>query len=98
MVAMPPAMVSGVGLKVAPVGDAPLAAARIVGVHAVGAPAEGADREAAADDLAQRGEVRSDAEALLRAATAHPERDDLVEDQEDVQALGDLAQLLEEAL
>src|SRR5262245_40744728 len=46
--------------------DAALAVARVVGIHHVRAPAEGADREPAADDLAERGEVRADAEALLR--------------------------------
>ena len=60
-------------------------------VHDLGPPTEGAHVEAAADDLAEAGEVGPDAEPALRAASAHPEAGDhLVEDQErtDAVALG----------
>ena len=42
-------------------------------VHDLGAAAEGADRHAAADHLAERGEVGADAEQLLRAAEVDAE-------------------------
>ena len=60
-------------------------------VHHVGPPTERADVEAAADHLAEAGEVGRDAEQALRAAPAHPEAGDhLVEDQQrtDPVALG----------
>ena len=50
----------------------------------LGAPADGADRETAADDLAERRQIRRHAEAALRtleAADAEA-RDDLVEDEQ----------------
>ena len=53
-------------------------------LHDLALAAERADREAAADDLAERGEVRRDAVELLRAAERDAEaRDDLVEDEHD---------------
>ncbi len=61
--------------------------------------AEGAHREAAADDLAERGEVGRDAVALLRAAERHAEAgDDLVEDEHDAVRVAQVAQTLQEAL
>src|SRR5207253_9719924 len=67
--------------------DARRALARVVGAHDVGPATEGADGQAAADDLAERREVGPDAEPLLRPAPRNPERDDLVEDQNDPVAL-----------
>src|SRR5207244_1262324 len=62
-------------------------------VHDLRRPAVGADGEAAADDLAERGEVGRDVEALLRAAEGEAEAGhDLVEDEERAVVLRDLAQ------
>jgi hypothetical protein len=56
-------------------------------VHDVGAAAVGADRQAAADDLAEAGQVRPHAEDRLRAAGRRAEaRDHLVEDEQDAVA------------
>src|SRR5215469_7801144 len=87
----------GVCIEGAAVADLALAPARIVGVHYLLAAAEGAHGEAAADDLAEGGQVGTDAEALLGAAFGDAEGDDLVEDEHDAVAVGDLAQSLEEA-
>ena len=70
--------------------------ARVVGGHDVGASAEGAHRQAAADDLAEAGQVGTDAVHLLQAARGEPEGDHLVEDEQDAALGGDLAQSLEE--
>src|SRR5204863_782046 len=51
-------------------------------VHHVGPPTERGKGVPAADDLAKRGEIGPDAEQRLGAAMRHPERDDLVEDQQ----------------
>src|SRR5205085_5526763 len=51
-------------------------AARREQLHHVPAAAEGCERQAAADDLSQDGEVRHDAETLLRAAARDPEAGD----------------------
>jgi hypothetical protein len=60
--------------------------------------AEGADRHAAADDLAERGEVGAHAGELLHAAARHPEAGhDLVEDQQGAVAVAGRAQALQEA-
>ena len=55
---------------------------RIEDVHVVGGAGDGADREAAANDLAEAGEVRRDAVEALRAAMAQPEGNHLVEDEQ----------------
>src|SRR6266545_5022928 len=87
-----------VGIEGAAVTDSTLAAARVIVVHHLGAPAESAHGEAPADDLAERGEVGTNAEALLRSPRPHAEGDHLVEDQQNTQAGRHLAQPLEEAL
>src|SRR5215210_1908074 len=52
-------------------------------VHYVAATAEGGQRQAPADDLAEHGQVRRDAVALLRAPARDPKSgDDLVKDEE----------------
>ena len=62
-------------------------------VHDVGAPAVDAQRQAAADDLAQAGQVGLDAEELLRAAARDAEAgDDLVEDQQRAVLVAERAQ------
>ena len=67
-------------------------------VHQVGPAAVRPDRHPAADDLAQRGEVRPDAEPRLGAAGPEPEPGDhLVEDEQRAVGAGRLAQVLEEA-
>src|SRR5207244_10199339 len=78
--------------------DARSALPRIVVRHDVAPAAERADGQAATDDLAERREVGPNAEALLRAAPRHAERDHLVEDQHDAAALRLLAQPRQEAL
>ena len=55
---------------------------RIEDLHQVPPPAERRQGVAAADDLAQRRQVRPDAHALLGPAMADPERDDLVKDEQ----------------
>ena len=66
--------------------------------HDVAPAAEHADGHAAADDLAERGEVRLDAVELLRAALRDAEAGhDLVEDQDRAVLRAFLAQGLEEA-
>jgi hypothetical protein len=50
--------------------------------HHICASAESTDREAAADDLAHRRQVGTNAEDLLEAADAEPESYDLVADEE----------------
>ena len=53
-------------------------------LHDVGAAAVRADRQAAADDLAEAGQIGPDAEERLRAAGRRAEAGDhLVEDQQD---------------
>jgi hypothetical protein len=64
--------------------------------HQVAAAAEGAGRQAAADHLAEGGQVRPDAEQLLGAAPGHPEAGHhLVEDEERAVAVAQRAQPLE---
>ena len=64
-------------------------------LHDLALAAEGADGEAAADDLAERGEVGRDAVALLRAAERDAEAgDDLVEDEHDAVLVAQVAQAL----
>ena len=77
--------------------DAPLAPARIVVVHHLRAASEGAHGETAANDLAERGQVRADAEARLGPARRHPERDDLVKDEDNAQPLRHFPQAFEKA-
>ena len=61
--------------------------------HDVRAPAVGAHRQSAADHLAERGQVRPDAVALLRAAERHAEAGHhFVENQQRAVPRGDLAQ------
>ena len=68
-------------------------------LHQIGASAVGADRQAAADDLAETGEIRLDAEDLLRAAGRSAEsRDHLVEDEQRAVADRQIAQAGEEAI
>ena len=73
------------GRRVAVVGarmDDGTGPSRIVGRHDIGAAAEGADGQTAADDLAEGGQVGTDAVAFLDSAEAEPEGDDLVEHQQ----------------
>ena len=73
-------------------------AARREPLHHVGAAAEGAHRHAAADHLAERGEVGGDAGELARPARRHPEAGHhLVEDQQRARLVGEVAQALQEA-
>ncbi len=72
-----------------------LARARIEHRHDILAAADRADRKAAADDFAERGQVRIDVPDALRAAIAEPKRDDLVENQERADLACDLAQRLQ---
>ncbi len=66
--------------------------------HDVAAARDRGERKAAADDLAERGQVRHDAVVLLRAPVGEAEAgDDLVEDQRHAVSRGDLAHALEEA-
>ena len=68
-------------------------------LHDIGAAAIGADRQAAADDLAEAGQVRPDAEHLLRAARRRAKPGDhFVEDEQDAVAIADRAQALQEAV
>ena len=80
-VARPAAAATGLPLNVPPWLTAP-GPSRVEDRHDVGPAAERRERVAAPDDLAERRQVRPDAEALLRAAGRDPERDDLVEDQQ----------------
>ncbi len=67
-------------------------------LHDVAAPAEGAHRHAAADDLAERGQVRANAVALLRATARDAEAGHhLVEDQHRAVPGAQLAHALQEA-
>ena len=62
------------------------------------APADGADRQAAADDLAERGQVGRHVVLRLGAAATEPEAGDhLVEDQQRTDAVALGAQALQEA-
>ena len=62
---------------------------RVEDGHDVRTAAERGERVAAADDLAERRQVRPDPEALLGAAGRDPERDDLVEDQQRAGPVGE---------
>src|SRR5439155_5277225 len=67
-------------------------------VHQLGAAAEGGERQAPAHDLAQDGEIRQDAEPLLRAASGDAEAGDhLVEDEQRPGGVAEAAEQLEEA-
>ena len=67
--------------------------------HEVTSPAVGAHGEPSADDLAERGEVRGDAERLLSAAVRGAEAgDDLIEDEKGPLRVADRPQAFEEAL
>ena len=59
------------------------------------AAADGRHRQSAADRLAHRGQVGRHAVVGLRAAVGDREGDHLVEDQDDAEARGDVAQPLE---
>ena len=62
-------------------------------VHDVGATTEGADGQAAADDFAERGEVRRDSVQFLHAAFGDAEAGhDFVEDEQRAVFCGDIAQ------
>ena len=61
-------------------------------------PPRGADGEAAADDLAEGGQIRIPAVAALGPVVADAERDDLVEDEEDPVLPGELPEEREEPL
>jgi len=64
----------------------------------VRAAAERCERQAAPDDLPQDGQVRRDAEELLRAAAGHPETcDDLVEHEEGSRRVAEAAKSFEKA-
>ena len=66
-------------------------------VHDVCATTEGSDGQAAADDLAERREVRHDAFLLLHPTLGHAEAGhDFVKDEQGTMLLGDLAELLQE--
>src|SRR5947209_2592316 len=69
--------------------------ARVEHVHHIRAAAKSSDRQAATDDLAQRGHVRLNAVELLGAAGRDPEGDDLVEDQQDAEFPGHVAEAAE---
>src|SRR5205823_14038708 len=71
-------------------------APRVEELHDVCATAERRDWKAAADDLAHRGEVRRDAIQLLRSTGGNAQRDDLVEDKEHPELVGDAAHPLYE--
>jgi len=65
--------------------------------HEIGAASVGADRQPAAQDLAQRGQVRPDPIHLLRPARGQAEaRHDLVEDQDRAVLVTERAQILQE--
>ena len=67
-------------------------------IHDVGAAAEGADGQAAADDLAEGGEVGADAVEFLRSAEGHAEAGhDFVEDEQRAVLRGERAQGFEVA-
>ena len=71
---------------------------RVERLHDLLPPAHGRQREAAADDLAEGGQVGDDAVVLLGAAVGEAEaRHHLVEDQRDPVARGERAQPREEA-
>ena len=73
-------------------------AARSHVFHVLALAAEGAHGQAAADDLAEGGQVGIDAEAGLGAAEGGAEAgDDFVEDEQGAVLAGDLAQAFEEA-
>jgi len=65
-------------------------------IHDLGPAAERREGVAAADDLAERREVRPHAELALGTVRPNPERDDLVEDQDRADLGGHLAQRAEE--
>ena len=78
--AIPAAMASGIAAERSGLIDR---AERGEEVHDVGSSAEGAAGQAAADDLAEGGQVGLDAVELLRAAEGEAEAGhDLVEDEE----------------
>ena len=61
--------------------------------------AKGADRQAAADDLAERRQVGSNAVQFLGAAVGHPESaHDFIEDEDNPFLVAEVAQTFEEAL
>ena len=67
-------------------------------VHQLGAPAESADRHAAANHLAEHGQVRAQAVALLGAAGTDPEAGHhLVEDEQRAVPVAQRAQGLQES-
>ena len=67
-------------------------------LHYIAAAAERGQRKAAAGDLAEQRQVRDDAEALLRAAAGDPETcDHLVEDEQRLACVAEIAQRLEKA-
>ena len=66
--------------------------------HDVVSPPEGPDRHPAADDLAQGREIGDHAVVFLSSSGGDPERDDLVENEQDAQAPRRLPQELEVAL
>src|SRR3954454_6035389 len=68
----------------------------VVDGHHVGTAAERRQRVAAPDDLAERREVRPDAEPALRSAWSDAERDDLVEDEERAGPIREVTQEREE--
>ena len=95
-VARPAAAATGLPLNVPPWTIAPGRRASNWSMTSVAA-AEGARRVAAADDLAERREVRPHAsEPALRPVRADAEGDDLVEDQQRPDPLRELAQELQE--
>ena len=66
--------------------------------HDVGASAVGRHRQAAADNLAERRQIRPDAETLLRAAQRHAEaRHHFVENQQRAVTRGQFAQRFEKS-
>ncbi len=66
--------------------------AGVEAIHDLGRPAECGERIAAADDLAERRQVRADAGEGLGSAGSGPERDDLVEDQDGTGPVADRAE------
>jgi len=94
-VAEPAASATGLAWKV-PLSSTASGRVGIEHFHDVGTPGDGADRIAAADDLAEQGQIRGDAEQRLRAAIGQPHRDHLVEDEEDAVPLRQAAQKIQE--
>jgi len=87
-----------IGVKCPAMGDPCPCCGWIEKGHDVGPSAECANRKAAANDFAERRQVRRVAEALLRPATLDSKRDDLVRDEQDSIRAGQLAETRQELM